>query len=310
MYQEVRMWMYRNAREIELNLWKYFFEDGSKDAVVSALMFYQNEDGGFGHALEADNWNPNSTPYTTYVAINILKSIGFTDMKHPIYQGIMKYLVSGKDKKEYGWCFSVPSNNDFVHAPWWTYDEEGNKIESIGLSAELGAFILKYGDKNSEVYKEVTKLVKVLIDKMMVENKLGAMGVGGYITLVETMKELDLSNYNFILIQNRLNELVKNVLEKDAADWSVYGTFPSDYIKSPTSIYYEENKELVQKELSYLIETKPKDDMWGITWNWFNLMERYPKEFILSENWWKAMKAIEKVNFLKNFEAISISITK
>lgn len=31
---------------------------GSQGAVIDILMQYQNEDGGFGHALEADSWNP------------------------------------------------------------------------------------------------------------------------------------------------------------------------------------------------------------------------------------------------------------
>lgn len=84
-FYEIKAWVYRNAREIELNLWKYYFEDGTKDNVISALTYYQNADGGFGHALEPDNWNTNSTPYTTLHAINILKDIEFKDLSHPIY---------------------------------------------------------------------------------------------------------------------------------------------------------------------------------------------------------------------------------
>ena len=69
-YEEIRIFIYRNARPFELSLWKYFFENGSKEDVIEALTFYQNEDGGFGNALEADSLNPNSSPYTTlYVLI-------------------------------------------------------------------------------------------------------------------------------------------------------------------------------------------------------------------------------------------------
>jgi len=119
------------SREIELSLWKYYFEDGSKDDVITALSNYQNEDGGFGHALEPDNWNANSTPYTTLHALNILADIEFTDLSHPIYQGIYNYLHSEKELMEYGWRFSVPSNDSFPHAPWWSFNEEANLSESI-----------------------------------------------------------------------------------------------------------------------------------------------------------------------------------
>ena len=116
-YQEIRLWVYRNARQIELALWQYSFENASQQAVLSALANYQNEDGGFGHALEADSWNPNSSPYTTLTAINILEGIGFTDKYHPIMKGIFRFLKSGAHCTAGGWDFSIPSNNDHAHGP-------------------------------------------------------------------------------------------------------------------------------------------------------------------------------------------------
>lgn len=304
MFKEVKIWMHRNARELELNLWKCLFEDGSKEAVIDALLYYQNEDGGFGNTIEADSWNPNSTPYSTLVAINILEQIKYFNLNHPIYKGILKYLESGEGFAEYGWSFSIPSNNEFAHAPWWTYSEEANAIESIGLTAELGAFLLKYGNENSAICNKVEELIPELINKLMKESDLGAMGVGGCIILMDTLKKLNRKEYEDLRLQNRLSELVQSTLEEAALDWERYGMRPSDYIKNPQSIYYEENKELVKKEIQYLKETKPKNDVWGINWTWFDNMQCYGKEFILSENWWKAMKAIEKVCFLKSFQVI------
>ncbi|MFA6693930.1 MAG: hypothetical protein WCS44_03750, partial [Bacillota bacterium] len=64
-YLKARNFVYRNARPLDLALWKYHFEAGGSDAVVEALSHYQNLDGGFGHALEPDCWNPNSSPIQT-----------------------------------------------------------------------------------------------------------------------------------------------------------------------------------------------------------------------------------------------------
>ena len=116
---EIKYWMHRNAREVELSLWNYFFENGSRRDVADALSWYQNEDGGFGYALDADNWNPDSNPYQTSMAIRILRNIGFTDMEHPVCQGIFRYLYSEKDLMDYGWRFCIPTNDNFPHAPWW-----------------------------------------------------------------------------------------------------------------------------------------------------------------------------------------------
>lgn len=301
MYQEVRAWIYKNARAIDLATWKCLFEDGNKDEVVNALMLYQNEDGGFGHGLEPDNWNPSSTPYTTLYAMNLLEQIGFKNDKHPMIQGIIKYLNSGKDYKEYGWCFSIPSNDFYPHAPWWTYNEEDNKIESIGLSAEIGSFVLKYAKEESNVYQKVIGLCEQIIEKLMLEDDLGAMGLRGCIALIEALKEKMPHKYNYDLLEQRLQELTHQVLERDASDWSTYGTRPSDLIKKKDSIYYEKNKELVEREVRYLLETKPEHDVWGIYWTWYHLMETYKDEFIISKHYYKAIKAIERIRFLRTF---------
>jgi len=95
-YEKARQFIYKNARPLDLARWQYHFEGGSKEAVLNALAYYQNEDGGFGHALEPDAWNPLSSPIQTCSATEILKEINFTDTA-PDYQGHFK--ISGKRKR-------------------------------------------------------------------------------------------------------------------------------------------------------------------------------------------------------------------
>ena len=64
----------KNARPLELSLYKYFFENEDKSNALTELRNFQNDDGGFGHGLEADNWNPNSNPIATNDAIITLYS--------------------------------------------------------------------------------------------------------------------------------------------------------------------------------------------------------------------------------------------
>ena len=39
-YYKARNFIYRNARPLELALWKYHFENGSKEEVLHALSFF------------------------------------------------------------------------------------------------------------------------------------------------------------------------------------------------------------------------------------------------------------------------------
>lgn len=55
-------------------------------AVAEALLLYQNDDGGFGHGLDMDNWNPNSVPYNCLFALELLRLAGFDDMTHHTIQ--------------------------------------------------------------------------------------------------------------------------------------------------------------------------------------------------------------------------------
>jgi hypothetical protein len=303
--QEVKKWIYRNARLIEISLWEFYFENGSVDQVLKALEFYQNADGGFGHALEADNWNPNSSPYATLNAINILKNIEFNDINHPIYVGIINYIESSLYDEDGYWMFSIPSNDLYPHAPWWTYHQEANKVESIGLTAELTAFILEYSNQGSNLHKKALDIAKEIITRLIKMDKHGDMGIGGYIILVDKLRSLNIAGFDYERIQNRLNELVRDSIEYDVSKWKQYGVRPSNYITTPESKYYIENKDIVEKELDYLIETRPEGGVWDITWTWFENNEKYAKEFAISENWWKSCKAIEKLVFLDNFNRIN-----
>ena len=76
-FEKARNYVYRNARPIDLIRWRYLFEGGSADEVLAVLATYQNEDGGFGYGLEADCFNPNSSPIQTWAATEILRQIGF-----------------------------------------------------------------------------------------------------------------------------------------------------------------------------------------------------------------------------------------
>ena len=61
------------------------------------------------------------------------------------------------------------------------------------------------------------------------------------------------------------------------------------------------NREIVETELDYVVDTLSKDGSWEPNWTWYNTIERYPDAYAISRNWWRSIKAIEYLSFLKAF---------
>ena len=110
-----------HARPLEMALYRYFYECGTPQTVTTELAKFQNPDGGFGHGLEADNWNPNTNPIATNDAIITLYRIGALDKDSAIVKGIVRYLSSHDsfDEEKRRWLFAIDSNEDYPHAAWW-----------------------------------------------------------------------------------------------------------------------------------------------------------------------------------------------
>lgn len=297
-FQEIRFWVHRNARPLDLALWKYHFENGTQEEVLSALSFYQNNDGGFGSTIDPDNWNPASTPYNAQIVVKMLRQIGFLDMSHPVYQGIFDYLENTEDKADYGWFFTIPSNNDYPHGVWWDYSAQDNTFQSIGTTASLCGFILCYGDKESKLYKMALSYTEVLIEKLKITNQYGDMGVGGYCELLEDIERAGLMDrFDYEYLRNKVPCLVHDKIHNEGNNFMAN---PLEFITSPNSSFYEENKQEVTAALDLIIDQRPVGGVWDIPWEWYN-GNKYPKAFAISENWWKSLKALEKLLQLKAF---------
>jgi hypothetical protein len=217
-------------------------------------------------------------------------------------RGIFRFFESGVHCDEQGWLFSIPSNNEYAHAPWWTYNIDANSFESTGVTAEIAGFLLVHSEKNTALYKKALRLAELMLDKLKTPGKYGDMGVGGYCILLENIQQAGLTgHFNYPYITQSVTKLVNQSIERDSAKWASYSVRPSQYINSPTSRYYQDNQDIVSKELDYLIETRRKEGVWDITWSWFDNNEKYAREFAISENWWKASRAIQTLKLLKTF---------
>ncbi|WP_432662968.1 hypothetical protein R9X47_20565 [Wukongibacter baidiensis] len=296
----IKNWMYRNARPIDIARWKYHFENGSELDVLTALSAYQNDDGGFGYALEADSWNPNSSPIQTWVATEILYELGITNKNNPIVKGILSYLESGKDYRDGYWYAEVPSNNDYPHAPWWTHGD--NVIEEWGYNptACLIGFILLFAEKSSRLYKQAEVIAKKAVKELLSSDLIKDMHeLLCFIRLYEYSEKSGNCNiFDMDILKAKLIEQVQGAITHDKEKWSTcYVCKPSQFFYSSSSIFYEANKAIADYEVEFIIESMAPDGYWDINWSW----QSYPNEWAISKNWWKANKVISNLRYLKGF---------
>ncbi|MBQ4581391.1 MAG: hypothetical protein IJA83_12100 [Clostridia bacterium] len=298
-YEKARAFMYRCARPLELALWQYRFEGGSAENVLHALSFYQNEDGGFGHALEADNWNPNSSPLTTQTATEILYAVD-APADHPIVQGVLRYLDSGKDfdTQHRQWPGTVPSNNDYPRAIWWTWD--GKDAYQYNPTAGLAAFILRYADKDSAVYRKGLAIAREAVDWLLRQASVQDKHV-----LFLLMRLAEFGQGHDIPGIDQLTARLTSMPLQVCTDLSKYGVDyvdrPTDLIDGPEHPWYPLIAQAARMECDFLIESQLPDGSWPVPWRWHN---EFTAEYEVAAMWWKSHIVLKHIVFLKNFGKI------
>lgn len=138
--QKAQDFTWCNARLLERYLFTCLFDNGSKAPVLTALRAYQNEDGGFGNALEPDKRCPSSQPQDIEIALHILDAIDAVN--DPMVTRACDYLVS-ITTPDGGVPYALPSVNAYPHAPWWTVED--NPPASLNPTAAIAGLLLKHG---------------------------------------------------------------------------------------------------------------------------------------------------------------------
>ena len=94
-----------------------------------------------------------------FYAIHILHELEYQDKTHPVIQGMLRYLESGKDMEDGFWISILSSNNEYPHAPWWTKTEK-KTFDVYMPNADICWFILKFAQKDSSLYTKAESMVQ------------------------------------------------------------------------------------------------------------------------------------------------------
>ncbi len=285
--KRVRDWLLRNARPLDMARYLFLFEGGSRKDVLRALAAYQNADGGFAHALEMDSWCETSSPIQTWRATQILLEIGETDAKSEIVSGAVRYLRSGSDFSDGRWHATVPDNNLYPRAPWWTHTETEAQEWGDNPTSALAAF-LKAVDPSDGFADGILAAARERF--LTCDSNCGSDALNCAYTLVQSFA-------GDTELRNKYVERVLAEVESDPSKWASYACRPSSVIKDGKNPAGAHLGDLIKTELEYIRDTRNAEGVWDIRWAWAG----YDREFHISENWWKAQIAIENLQFLREF---------
>lgn len=302
-FRRARLFIYRNARPVDLALWRFHFEGGSREDVLTALSAYQNPDGGFGHGLEADALNPDSSPIQTWCATTILRQIDLFDADHAVVSGILRYLDSGADFDGHCWARVIPTNNDHPHAPWWSFSPcDSVAKREYNPTAALAGFLLRAAPKPSPLRARALQIAREACDFFLSGEAEPEMHLLS--CYLELTGDLDIAEPEFDRLREMKDKLAQGVracILADADRWGDgYCAMPSSFISKKGDPLCACFPEIVQREREFIMKTQEPSGAWKVTWQW----GAYPDDFAVSANHWRSQIILKNLLFLRNTDAL------
>ncbi len=147
--------IWENARFLERAIFEYQFRSGSAERILEILRTYQNEDGGFGHALEPDIRAPDSQPLFAEFALRTLYECNLRDSE-------MAYRTCGFLSQhadlELGIPTIFPSSRKYPRAAHW--DNQKAELPSFDRLTGLVGLVNWQGVRHPWLQKAVEICVR------------------------------------------------------------------------------------------------------------------------------------------------------
>ncbi|MBD3922489.1 hypothetical protein H8B09_27295 [Paenibacillus sp. PR3] len=118
--QTAAHYIWANARLLERRVFDHAFFGGSAHDVVQALRAYQNDDGGFGNALEPDLRAPDSQPLFAEFGLRTLYESRIQDAA--LASDVCRYIAQHADLKQ-GIATITESSRHYPRAEHWNHPQ-------------------------------------------------------------------------------------------------------------------------------------------------------------------------------------------
>lgn len=293
--QAAKTFIFTHARPLEQALYQHEFESASAEQVFAKLARFQNADGGFGQALEPDFRAPESSNYTTGIALDMLRELN-APADHPLIRGAMTYLLHTYQRETQTWRIIPPTGDASPHAPWWNLDrlEETFKAFRINPKAELVSYFYRYESaislkERNEMLTSLLADVEKLPDAVSVDELLCLLRLHACEAL-----PADAQQY----LHMRLSKMILATVEMSPEKWGGYCLKPLWVVTSPNAPFAKMIRPALEQNLNYEIEQQNEDGSWAPNWSWFG---QFPEEWPTAEREWRGVLTLRMLRALKAF---------
>jgi len=290
-------WLYRHGRPLDVARYEFLFLEKNKETCIRALESFQNPDGGFGHGFEPDSQNPFSAPVQTWLAFGFIEELNLPK-NHNLIKKTVDYLVNHAQKKDGFYLATIPSNNIYPHAPWWTYSAEGS-VWGYNPTAAIAGFLLKYGE-TKEIIEFANKTIKKAINDFIAGPSNNMHEIKCFLDMVNFVGDMSKFENSKKFLDLLLLQIDHN-LEKNSELWfKAYCVRPLQFFDKPSAFGYEMYKDLAKKEATMILEHLNLEGIWDITWSW----DSYPEAFAIAKQDWQSMLIVNYIKMLKAYKII------
>lgn len=295
-FANARNYVMTDGRPLDQARFRYHFEDGDSAAVVQALAAFQNDDGGFGRALEPDLRTSASSAIATATGLGILREVD-PAAAESLIAGAVRYLLDTYDDVQQVWPIVPPAVEDAPHAPWWSYAESASSFGGFRINprAVLLGHLHHFAAGQPSVAALLVEAGQSLLDyvKAIPDDDLGMHDLLALVDLIE-------ADHVPEDLRRPLLEKVRRVagrsVETDPARWAEYTLQPLQIAPAPgASLAKAVDGAAVEANLDYLIQLQAADGSWGLPWSW---------DFVDAAAWaeaerdWKGFHAVNRLRVL------------
>lgn len=254
--RNIRRYLYRNGRHLDVARWNFHFEDGGDREVLKALALYQNREGDFDTDLSIEGEKSSSRFAALSEALGFLREFGFPKEAQPLYRRLLRYL---------GGSFCYEESTGL--SPLSLTDSKGERRNpeavSLGFLAEQIGFLLRFADEGSLIREKALLALKERVfgqkeECLSYENLEGLANLGRDL---QDIGRVDLMPEDFLF---ELKKRIDREITRDQKQYRPGGEFtpPSAFILGKKDFLYEGNEEICAFYADYLEKSASELGYW------------------------------------------------